>query len=331
VREIKQIPINQLDFNDKTYIFRHTISVDNLKNSIKFEGLLYPIFLLKRNDEKYTIISGYRRASALKELDEENVESIVYKEDEIDKEELLKISIAENTKREDLKPVEIAEALMRIQKELDLSIDELADQFGETFGIGKSTNEIEKYLRLNLLDSETKDIVANNEKAKDVEFELASIDNDDDRQEMINLFKHNADIRKGELHKVIQTAKKLQEEKDKESFKDIFQGESVKNILENDDLKGKDKFKNLLTELTNQVDPELINKQQNFFKYSQEIKSILSKKKPLLANKISFKKKDFSKSELSINLNISNTKELVSIIKVLYESKSNIIEKMLNL
>ena len=155
------IEIEKVNYTNKDYIFRHSFDVTDLQNSIKYEGLLYPPILLQKSESDFIIISGYRRLLACKGLEMKKVLCVVHQEGDLQKEELLKISIAENTKREPLKPVEIAEALLRIKDELHLSDEELAEQFGETFGIGTNVTNMAKYLKLNLFDADTKDFVLN--------------------------------------------------------------------------------------------------------------------------------------------------------------------------
>ena len=105
--KLQNIPISAIDFKNKAYTFRHSFNVDDLEESIKYEGLLYPPILVKESD-RFVVVAGYRRLLACQKLGKEEVSCVVHEQNDLEKDELLKISIVENTKRKSLRPVEIA-------------------------------------------------------------------------------------------------------------------------------------------------------------------------------------------------------------------------------
>ncbi|MFC1503820.1 ParB/RepB/Spo0J family partition protein [Spirochaetota bacterium] len=327
---LQNVSINSLDFKDKSFIFRHSFNVEELKNSIKFEGLLHPIILKKKINGGYTIVAGYRRALSCKDLDGKEIKSIVYDEKELSREEFLKISIAENTKRQPLMPVEIADALVRIREELDLTIEELAAQFGETFGIGTDTRSVEKYLRLNLLDSETKDFIASTG-TKDIEFEIADIDDDDDRKEIINFVRNNADIRKGELHKVIESAKKIRAEKKAPDFGRIFGNENIRSIMTDEEMNPKKKINHMIDELGKTADPALFEKRIAYSKLLGDLDRKLEDMRSDIRNRVHIKKREYGTSDITVTMNCRTVKDLIDIVKVLYEQRNTVIKKIMEL
>ena len=80
--------------------------ISELCESIKTSGLISPIIVRKINS-KYEIIAGERRYHACKKAGLDKIPSIVK---EISDEEAFKVSLIENLQREDLNPMEEAEA-----------------------------------------------------------------------------------------------------------------------------------------------------------------------------------------------------------------------------
>jgi ParB/RepB/Spo0J family partition protein len=328
---LKAVSLDEIDFNDKSYIFRHTFNVDDLENSIEYEGLLYSPILVKPENGKHIIVAGYRRLTACKNLGRKKVNCILYDIKDKGKEEFLKISIAENTKRKDLKPVEIAEALLRIKEELKLSDEELAAQFGETFNIGSDCETVQKYLKLNLFDEETKDILADTNDSG-VEFELAEVGRKDDRNALLDIVKQNKTIKKNQLKKIIDNAKKLNEESgSKGSLKSVLQENSLSGILSDENLSGSKKINAYLGELENKAYPERAIKIEKQNEIIIAFKEYLRSNEIDFSSKISIKKKLLDDKTVRLTLDIDSTKELKEMLKILYEGRKKYISPLINL
>ncbi|MDY0257777.1 ParB/RepB/Spo0J family partition protein [Gudongella oleilytica] len=117
-------------------------ALNDLKASIKENGVIQPI-ILRRKDDGYEIIAGERRWRAAKAAGLERIPSIVR---EIDEETAAKISLIENVQRENLNPIEEAEAYKRLMSEYSLKQEELAK------AVGKSRSYISNSIRLLNLD-----------------------------------------------------------------------------------------------------------------------------------------------------------------------------------
>ncbi|OHD64942.1 MAG: hypothetical protein A2096_10725 [Spirochaetes bacterium GWF1_41_5] len=326
--EFENIKISKVNFEDTSFVFRHSTDIDNLVNSIKFEGLIHPVVLC-RKENSLVIVSGYLRMLACRELKKTEVYAAVYDENELSRAELLKIAIAENTKREPLKPVEIADALQRIQQEFELSSEELAAQFGEAFGIGSDTKNVEKYLRLNLLDRKTKDFIAAGA-AKDVEFEIAAVENEDDRREIVNFVKHHADIRKSDLKNIINHASKIKAESSK-PFTDILNRNELKGVLGRDDMPARQKYGEVQTELEKWADPDLYAKKLRFNELCSVLNERLESLNPDIRSRVLVKKNKFSQPDLSVSISVKTVKQLVDILKVLYEERHSVFKEIMDL
>jgi ParB family chromosome partitioning protein len=191
---VRNIDINNIDITsseDLQYIFRlqgdsryadlmRESYIEELAGSIDRNGLLHPLVLLKKNDGRYKILCGFRRFQALKRLNRPLVEAKIYQESDFSTEDFFNISLAENTKRRNLNPIEIGNFLESASGTLGLNNAELAEQFGGTLGIGKpgqkvSHSTIHKYRKVNQirLRGESPEIIADvvNEK---LQFSIAA-------------------------------------------------------------------------------------------------------------------------------------------------------------
>lgn len=123
-----------------------------LADSIKQYGLLQPILVQDRKTY-YEIIAGERRwrASKLAGLKEVPVIIRNYSEQEI-----VEISLIENIQREDLNPIEEAQAYKRLLTEFNLKQDEVADR------VSKSRTAVTNSMRLLKLCDEVQQMVIEN-------------------------------------------------------------------------------------------------------------------------------------------------------------------------
>lgn len=98
-------------------------SLAELSESIKQHGLLSPV-LVRRTNTRYEIIAGERRYHACKLAGMQKIPSIVK---EISDSEAFKISLIENLQREDLNPMEEAEAYHTLKEQFGLTHQEIAE------------------------------------------------------------------------------------------------------------------------------------------------------------------------------------------------------------
>jgi ParB family transcriptional regulator, chromosome partitioning protein len=101
--------------------------LEELANSIETHGIIQPL-LVRRKGATYELIAGERRLRAAKLAGLVEVPAIV--QDYAD-ERILEIALIENIQREDLNPMETAQALDRLHTEMNLSHEEIAARTGK--------------------------------------------------------------------------------------------------------------------------------------------------------------------------------------------------------
>lgn len=124
-------------------------SLQELAESLKQFGMLQPILVQNRGD-CYEIIAGERRWRAAKIAGLKEVPVIVR---ELTDQEIVEISLIENIQREDLNPIEEAQAYKRLLTEFHLKQDEVAER------VSKSRTAVTNSMRLLKLCDEVQKMV----------------------------------------------------------------------------------------------------------------------------------------------------------------------------
>jgi ParB family transcriptional regulator, chromosome partitioning protein len=124
--------------------------LEELSNSIETHGIIQPL-LVRRKGPAYELIAGERRLRAAKLAGLTDVPAII--QDYAD-ERILEVALIENIQREDLNPMETANALERLHTEMNLSHEEIAAR------TGKDRTTITNMIRLLRLPREVQLLVA---------------------------------------------------------------------------------------------------------------------------------------------------------------------------
>lgn len=124
--------------------------LSELADSIKKSGVFQPIIVRKSTVKGYEIIAGERRFRASKLAEKKTIPAIIR---EVDEERMMEIAVLENLQREDLNPIEEAEAYNTLMEKLNLTQTQVSDR------LGKSRPYIANYLRLLSLPAEVKTMI----------------------------------------------------------------------------------------------------------------------------------------------------------------------------
>lgn len=125
-------------------------SLEELAESIKAQGVMQPIVVRSISKNKFEIIAGERRWRAAQLAGLKTIPALVR---EVSDEAAIAMALIENIQREDLNPIEEAVALQRLQKEFELTQQEVAN------AVGKSRASVANLLRLISLPDEVKTLL----------------------------------------------------------------------------------------------------------------------------------------------------------------------------
>lgn len=123
------------------------VALKELADSIKQSGVFQPIIVRRSAIKGYELIAGERRVRASRLAGKTTIPAIVR---QIDEEQMIEIAVLENLQREDLSPMEEAEAYSVLMDKLNLTQYEVAER------MGKSRPYIANYLRLLMLPEKVK-------------------------------------------------------------------------------------------------------------------------------------------------------------------------------
>lgn len=113
--------------------------LDELAQSIREHGLLEPLVVRRKGNDEFELIAGERRWRASQRAGLKEVLVVVH---DVSANNAFELAIIENVQREDLDPIELAEALDRLIKDHGYTQEKLAER------IGKDRSTIANSLRL---------------------------------------------------------------------------------------------------------------------------------------------------------------------------------------
>lgn len=146
-----RLPIDEIEPNplQPRAVFQSE-RLNELAQSIRENGIIQPL-VVRRNGEKFQLIAGERRwrAARLANLAEVPVVVQDFAEDR-----LMEVALVENIQREDLNPIEVAEAFERLNKQFNLSHEQIAAR------TGKDRTTVTNLIRLLKLPGDIKVLLA---------------------------------------------------------------------------------------------------------------------------------------------------------------------------
>lgn len=149
--QFKDIPIEWLrrgkyqprrDFNPD--------SLNELADSIKEQGIIEPIIVRNLAERSYEIVAGERRWRAAQLAGLVKVPCVIR---DYSDEQAAEVTLIENIQREDLNPIEEAQALLRLTDDFHYTHEEIA------VAVGKSRAKVTNILRLLQLDDRVQDLL----------------------------------------------------------------------------------------------------------------------------------------------------------------------------
>lgn len=123
--------------------------LESLANSIRRNGILQPV-VVRRSGEGYELVMGERRLQAARLGGVPTVPVVVKEVTEVDS---LRLALVENLQREDLNPIEVAQAYEKLVESFGLSLAELAEF------VGKDRSTVANTLRLLTLPEKIKEML----------------------------------------------------------------------------------------------------------------------------------------------------------------------------
>jgi ParB family chromosome partitioning protein len=151
------------------------VRLAELAESVRQNGLVQPL-VVRRNGGGYTLVAGERRYRAARIAGLESAPAVIM--DELDDARMLELALIENIQREDLNPLELAEAYRRLIEQCGLTQIQLAQK------VGRSRAAVANHLRLLTLPDSIKRLIAEGRLTEGHARALLALDNESHMLEM---------------------------------------------------------------------------------------------------------------------------------------------------
>lgn len=175
---VLEIDVNSIDPNlDQPRKTFDNEKLNELAQSIKTYGVVQPI-IVQKSGNRYTIIAGERRYRASRLAGLTNVPVVVK---EYTKREYMEVSLVENLQREDLNPIEEAQAMKLLMNEHNLTQEELSSR------LAKSRSAVANTLRLLNLPDKVMQMVAGGQLSSGHARTLIALDSDKEKMKMADI------------------------------------------------------------------------------------------------------------------------------------------------
>ncbi|MEW5795897.1 MAG: ParB/RepB/Spo0J family partition protein [Candidatus Zixiibacteriota bacterium] len=151
------------------------VGLAELAESVRQNGLVQPL-VVRRNGGGYTLVAGERRYRAARMAGLEKAPAVIM--DDIDDVRMLELALVENIQRQDLNPLELADAYRRLIEQCGLTQQQLAQR------VGRSRAAVANHLRLLSLPDSIKRLIADGRLTEGHARALLALDNESRMLEM---------------------------------------------------------------------------------------------------------------------------------------------------
>lgn len=192
VSELRNLPVGAISPNphQPRRLFEPE-ALQELANSISEHGVLQPIVVTEIGDGKYELVAGERRLRASQIAGMTEVPALVRTYTDQHK---LELALIENLNREDLNPLEIATAYLKLQQQFNMTLDEIGKRAG-----GKAVSTVSNSLRLLSLPENAKTALIRGQISEGHARQIVAIQEPEVQQELLDLIVKNGwSVRKTE-------------------------------------------------------------------------------------------------------------------------------------
>lgn len=154
-------------------------ALQELANSIREHGLLQPIVVTEKGEGKYELVAGERRWRASQLVGLTEIPALVRTYTDQHK---LELALIENLNREDLNPLEIATAYLKLQQQFNMTLEEIGKRAG-----GKAVSTVSNSLRLLSLPENAKTALIRQQISEGHARQIVAIQEPEVQQELLDL------------------------------------------------------------------------------------------------------------------------------------------------
>ena len=208
---LAEIPVDQISPNPyqprKTF---NEASIEELARSVREHGIVQPLVVTRLGDRKYQLIAGERRFRAAQRAGLSRVPVVI--KEKVRDSDTLQIALVENIQREDLNPMEEANAYHQLHDEFGMTQEEIARR------VGKERSTVANFLRLLKLPASVKELLAGGQLSMGHARALLAVDSAKKQEALAErVVKNDLNVRQTEM-----LASEKPKPQKKEEAKDVF-------------------------------------------------------------------------------------------------------------
>ena len=207
---LTHLPIDRIQPNP--YQPRRTFneaSIEELARSVREHGIVQPLVVM-RDGDRFKLIAGERRFRAAQKAGLTDVPVVV--KDAVTSTDALQLALVENIQREDLNPMEEANAYHQLHDEFGMTQEEIARR------VGKERSTVANFLRLLKLPDPVKKLLASGQLSMGHARALLAVDSAKKQEALADrVVKNNLNVRQTEMLASEKPAPPKQE-----TVKDVF-------------------------------------------------------------------------------------------------------------
>ena len=218
------VQLNQIDFQDKTFIFSYPLTSELVEGNIKEFGFVSPL-VLKRKETSYQVVSGYKRLLGAKKNGMSEVYAFIT---DLDDYTAFRFAIYENTEYRRLNIFEISEILHKLLTDFKIHKKEILEDYIPLWGYNPHEKIFNQLLIPGRLNAEQREKVFNAQIEPEKIFVLGALPEDvwdigitilTDMRPGANKFKHLIEL----AREIVQS--------EETTFKKLFADQQIKDIF----------------------------------------------------------------------------------------------------
>lgn len=152
---VQEIPLENIDFNDERYRMSYFRDPTAVRRSVAAVGLLNPPWLWQAQaGAPYTIICGYQRLLAGRDLNQRAISARIYRADDLSALDAFRLALFDNLAVRAFNPVEKAKILQRLRQDFQMPGAEIVSQYHRLLDLPPQRAVLEDYLRLAIAPTE---------------------------------------------------------------------------------------------------------------------------------------------------------------------------------
>lgn len=190
---LTHIPVDRISANpyQPRKIFNER-SIEELARSVREHGIVQPIVVTRTSDNRYRLIAGERRFRAAQKAGLQSVPAVI--KDLQHEGDALQLALIENIQREDLNPMEEANAYHQLHDEFGLTQEEISKR------VGKERSTVANFLRLIKLPDSVKQRLASGQLSMGHARALLSLDSAKKQEQLADrIVKNSLNVRQAEV------------------------------------------------------------------------------------------------------------------------------------